>query len=56
MCKIKYSNWEKKIKAKENSDIFNQQYSLYNEELHFLVYPKHLKFGFNSFVLIFHFR
>jgi hypothetical protein len=24
---------------------------LYNEELHFLVYPKHLKFGFISFGL-----
>ncbi len=42
----------KELGEKENKLKFlNQQLTLYNEELHSLVYPKHLKFGFISFGL-----
>lgn len=42
----------KELEEKENKLKFlNQQYSLNNEELHSLVYPKHLTFGFISFGL-----
>jgi hypothetical protein len=45
-------NLEKEIKEKENKVTFlNQQLSLLKEELHTLIYPKHVKFGFISFGL-----
>ena len=47
-----FNELTKELVEKENKLKFlNQQYSLYNEELHSLVYPKHLKFGFISFGL-----
>jgi len=47
-----YNELVKELAEKENKFKFlNQQYSLYNEELHSVVYPKHLKLGFISFGL-----
>lgn len=47
-----FDNLKRELVEKENKIKFlNQQLSLNKDELHSLVYPKHLKFGFFSFVL-----
>jgi hypothetical protein len=46
------NNLKRELEEKENKLKFlNQQQSLYREELHSFIYPKHLKFGFFSFGL-----
>jgi len=47
-----FDNLKRELVEKENKIKFlNQQLSLNKDELHSLVYPKYLKFGFFSFVL-----